>query len=47
MNGTEDGNGTRMEDGDVYVALGAHRVKPCTTTINAFQSWHFYNSEKR
>lgn len=24
---------TRMEDGDVYVALGAHRVKPCNTTI--------------
>lgn len=24
---------TRMEDGNVYVAFGAHRVKPSITTI--------------
>ena len=24
---------TMMENGDVYVAFGAHRVKPCITTI--------------
>ena len=23
---------TRMEDGNVYVVVGAHRVKPCGTT---------------
>ena len=23
---------TRMEDGNVYVVVGAHRVKPCITT---------------
>lgn len=28
---TKEEDGT--EDGNVYVALGAHRVKPCTTTI--------------
>lgn len=37
-NGDGDGDGgrrreTKMEDGNVYVALGAHRVKPCSTTI--------------
>lgn len=29
----EDGNGDGTEDGNVYVALVAHRVKPCDTTI--------------
>ena len=37
-NGDGDGDGgrrreTRMEDGNVYGAQGAHHVKPCGTTI--------------